>query len=51
MGYGLRGGVVHVNEGQAGRGERDSASVTHQSPGILLVNRTPPRDRSGEQSA
>ena len=28
-----------------GRGERDSPSVTHQSPGLLLVNGTPARAR------
>jgi len=31
--------------GEFGRGERDSPSVTHQSPGLLLVNGTPARAR------
>ena len=34
-------GVVRVKEGQSGRGERASASLTQQSLRFVMINRTP----------
>jgi hypothetical protein len=34
--------------GEFGRGERDSPSETQRSVPFLLINRTPPRERSEE---
>ena len=35
------GGVVRVQEGQSGRGERASPSLTQQSLRFVMINRTP----------
>jgi hypothetical protein len=34
-------GVIRVKQGQSGRGESDSASLTQRSLSILMVNATP----------